>query len=271
MPLARVNGIELYYELRGSGAPVLFLNATGWPATVWDLSCLPSIAEHFQTIAFDWRGVGRSTWAPGPYSTDLLAEDAVALLDALGVERAHIFGMSMGGRVAQIMALRWPERVRSLVLVGTTAGRPGRGDGVPLDVARDLGERGWWGYWEAHLGHEYTFTPEFRAQHPEQLAALRHAVWAHRPPLELYLEHVVARLRHAVGDGVREIAAPTLVLVSAGDRIERNSGNNFKEAEGLAAQIPGAELAVVEGGRHLFLWEVPEQVTPVVVEFLARH
>jgi pimeloyl-ACP methyl ester carboxylesterase len=147
MPLAVTNGIETYYEVRGAGAPVLFLNATGWPARVWELSCLPALAERFQTIAYDYRGVGRSTWAPGPYNTDLLAEDAVALLDALGVERAHLFGMSMGGRVAQVMALRWPERVQSLVLVGTNAGRPGRAGGVSLDIARDLGEHGWWGYW----------------------------------------------------------------------------------------------------------------------------
>ena len=70
MPLAPANGISLYYETRGQGDPILFLNATGWPVEVWELSCLPALAARFQTIAFDWRGVGRSTWAPGPYSTD---------------------------------------------------------------------------------------------------------------------------------------------------------------------------------------------------------
>jgi 3-oxoadipate enol-lactonase len=272
MPLAAANGIQLYYEARGEGAPVLFLNATGWPVEVWQLSCLPALVERFHTVAFDYRGVGRSTWAPGPYTTDLLAEDAIGLLDALDIERAHLFGMSMGGRIAQLMALRWPERVRSLVLVGTSAGRGGsRGSLVPVDVARDLGERGWWGYWEEHLAHPYTFTPEFRAAHPERLEALRHAIWAHRPPLALYLEHVAARLQHALGDRVREIGAPTLVVVSAGDRIERNSGNNFAEAQQMAAAIPGAQLAVIEGGRHLFLWEVPEQVASFVARFLAQH
>ena len=66
MPLAPANGISLYYETRGEGDPVLFLNATVWPIEVWELSCLPALAARFQTIAFDWRGVGRSTWAPGP-------------------------------------------------------------------------------------------------------------------------------------------------------------------------------------------------------------
>jgi 3-oxoadipate enol-lactonase len=271
MPLAQTNGIALYYETRGQGDPVLFLNATGWPVDVWELSCLPALAERFQTIAFDWRGVGRSTWAPGPYSTELLAEDVVGLLDALGIERAHLFAMSMGGRVAQHVALRWPERVRSQVFIATGVGRGSAAGNVPLDVALALGERGWWGYWQEHLAQEYTFTPEFRAAHPERVDALRAAIWAHRPPLELYLEQIDARLRHSIGGRAGEITAPTLVLVSRGDQVARARGNNLDAAHHLAAAIPGAELAIVEGGRHLFLWEVPEQVTPIVAAFYARH
>jgi pimeloyl-ACP methyl ester carboxylesterase len=270
MPTVQANGISLYYEARGDGAPVLFMNATGWPVEVWELSCLPALAEHFQTIAFDWRGVGRSTWAPGPYSTELLAEDVIGLLDALGVEQAHLFAMSLGGRVAQHLALRWPERVRSQILIATGIGRGG-GGGIPLDVALALGERGWWGYWQEHLDQEYTFTPAFRAAHPERVEALRQAIWGHRPPLEQYLLHIDARLRHSIGDRAGEIAVPTLVLVSEGDQVSRASGNNLDAAKRLAATIPGAELAVVPGGRHLFLWEVPEQVTPVVTAFLAKH
>lgn len=270
MPLAPANGISLYYETRGRGDPVLFLNATGWPVETWELSCLPALAGHFQTIAFDWRGVGRSTWAPGPYSTQLFAEDVVGLLDALGIERAYLFAMSLGGRVAQHVALRWPERVRGQVLIATSLGRAGGGN-IPADVALALGERGWWGYWQEHLSHEYTFTPEFRAAHPERIEALRQAIWAHRPPLALYLAQIDARLRHSIGDQAREVTVPTLVLASRGDQVARASGNNFEAAHRLAAAIPGAELAIVEGGRHLFLWEVPEQVTPVVTNFFARH
>jgi 3-oxoadipate enol-lactonase len=272
VPVARANGVDLYYEVRGTGAPVVFLNATAWPADVWALSCLPALAERFQTVAFDWRGVGRSTWAPPPYSTDLLADDLLGLLDALGIERAHLFAMSMGGRVAQLAALRWPERLRSLVLVATDAGRPeATTNGVPVDVALQLGEHGYWGYWEHHLDQEFTFTPAFRSAQPERIDALRHAIWAHRAPLALYLEHIQARRRHALGDRVREIRTPTLVLASAGDVIERSTGNHVIAARRLAAMIPGAELALVDGGRHLFLWEVPGEVTPVVAEFLARN
>src|SRR3954447_19268949 len=135
MPSILANGISIYFETRGQGAPVLFLNATGWPLDVWELSCLPALADEFQTIAFDWRGVGRSTWASGPYTTELLAEDVIGLLDALQIERAHVFAMSVGGRVAQHLALRWPERVRSQVLIATGPGRAGGGN-IPLDVAQ---------------------------------------------------------------------------------------------------------------------------------------
>jgi 3-oxoadipate enol-lactonase len=272
MPIASANGIELYYDEQGSGAPVLFLNATGWPLDVWSLSCRPSLAERFRTIAFDWRGVGRSTWAPPPYSTDLLAEDTLGLLDALGIERAHLFAMSMGGRVAQVMALRWPERVRSLVLVATDAGRADtRSSGVPVDVALALGERGYHGYWEEHLGQSFTFTPAFRAQHPERIEALRQAIWAHRAPLALYLEHIAARRGHALGKRIGDLRVPTLVLASTGDQAVRPARADADAARRLAAAIPGAELTLLDGGRHLFLWEIPEQVTPVVCDFLERH
>ena len=269
MPLAPANGIELYYETRGHGDPILFLTATGWPLEVWELSCLPALAERYQTVAYDYRGVGRSTWAPGPYSMDLFAEDALALLDALAIERAHLFAMSVGGYAAQLMALCRPERVRSLVLIASNAGRGF--DGIPVDVAQALGERGYAGYWQEHLDQEFTFTPEFRAAHPERVEALRRAIWAHRAPLELYLEHITARRRYALGERVRAIRTPTLVLVSRNDRFGRTTRNHVEEAEQLAAAIPGAELSLIDGGRHLFLWEVPEQVTPVVEAFLARH
>jgi 3-oxoadipate enol-lactonase len=272
MPVAAVNGIELYYEMRGEGAPLVFLNATGWPLNVWELSCLPALSEQFQTVAFDWRGVGRSTWAPPPYSTEQLAEDLIGLLDALAVDRAHLFAMSMGGRVAQVAALRWPERVRSLVLLGTDAGRLETiGGGVPVDVALHLGERGYMGYWEAHLDQEFTFTPEFRTEHSERIVALREAIWTHRAPLALYLEHIAARRRHALGDAIRELRVPTLVVASRGDVVQRSTGNHVLAAQRLAEAIPGAELAWIEGGRHLFLWEVPEQVVPPVSAFLARR
>ena len=99
-----------------------------------------------------------------------------------------------------------------------------------------FGERGWYGYWQEHLEHEYTFTPDFRAAHPvARVDALRHAIWAHRRPWSYTLEQIDARLRHSIGDRASEITAPTLVMVSRGKITLRASGNNFDAAHRLAA------------------------------------
>ena len=118
------DGTKLHYERTGAGAPVLLvmglgMNATGWWRTI------PVLAERHTVVAFDNRGSGRSDVPDGPYSTELLADDAIAVLDAAGIERAHVYGISLGGMVAQQIALRHPERVDRLVLGATTAGRRG--------------------------------------------------------------------------------------------------------------------------------------------------
>src|SRR3954451_7644807 len=121
MPLAARDDTEIYWESTGAGAPVLLvmglgMNATGWWRTV------PVLAESFTVIAFDNRGVGRSARPPGPYTVAGMADDAVAVLDAAGAERAHVYGISLGGMIAQEIALRHPERVGCLVLGATTPG-----------------------------------------------------------------------------------------------------------------------------------------------------
>src|SRR3954466_3309516 len=121
MPFAERDGVRLHWEQDGSGDPVLLvmglgMNATGWWRTV------PVLAESFQAIAFDNPGVGRSGRPPGPYSVAGMADDAVAVLDAAGAERAHVYGISLGGMIAQEIALRHPDRVDALVLGATTPG-----------------------------------------------------------------------------------------------------------------------------------------------------
>src|SRR5215211_420992 len=120
MPLASVNGLDLYYEETGSGPPLLLIAGLSGNTLGWAM-LQPTLAERFRVIAFDNRGAGRSSAPPGPYTTRRMADDAAALLDRLGVARAHVLGFSMGGMVAQELALHHPARVGRLVLYGTLA------------------------------------------------------------------------------------------------------------------------------------------------------
>jgi pimeloyl-ACP methyl ester carboxylesterase len=121
MPFAERDGTRLYWEEAGSGDPVLLIMGLGMNATGW-WRTIPVLAEHHRVLAFDNRGVGRSDRPPGPYSVPMLADDAVAILDAAGEQSANVYGISLGGMIAQEVVLRHAGRVRRLVLGATTAG-----------------------------------------------------------------------------------------------------------------------------------------------------
>ena len=118
MSIARIGDVDLYYEEHGAGDPLLLVMGLGADSTAWMFQ-VPDFARHYRTIVFDNRGVGRSAKPPGPYSIAQMADDTAGLLDTSGVERCHVVGVSMGGMIAQELALRHPARVRGLVLACT--------------------------------------------------------------------------------------------------------------------------------------------------------
>ncbi|MGA2021450.1 MAG: alpha/beta hydrolase, partial [Candidatus Sulfotelmatobacter sp.] len=115
MSFVQNQGTKLYWDEQGRGEPVLLIMGLGYPSCLWHRT-RPVLAQDFRTVALDNRGVGLSDVPPGPYSISTMASDAAAVLDAAGVSRAHIFGISMGGMVAQEFALQYPARTRSLIL-----------------------------------------------------------------------------------------------------------------------------------------------------------
>src|SRR6266700_4655400 len=114
---------RIYWDGRGQDEPILFIMGLGYPSAMWHRT-RPALAARYRTIALDNRGAGRSDTPPGPYSIRLMASDAAAVLDAAGIESAHVFGVSMGGMIAQEFALQYPQRVLSLILGCTAAGGP---------------------------------------------------------------------------------------------------------------------------------------------------
>ena len=222
-----------------------------------------SIAEPLsaarRVVAFDNRGSGRSTVTPGPYTTGGLAADAVGLLDALGIERADVFGMSLGGMIAQEVALGWPERVRRLVLGCTHAGvahaaRPPRESGLAFALDTDD--------WALRMrtlapfafaeGVDPAFLERFIAKKSLDVQSA-----------EGYAAQITAALGHDTLDRLDRISAPTLVLTGDDDRVIPGASSGP-----LAERIPGARLEVIEGAGHLFVLERPEATLAILEGFL---
>jgi pimeloyl-ACP methyl ester carboxylesterase len=240
---------------------------------VWDLEQVPALSQQFRTITYDQRGIGLSDKPDDDYTSALLAQDALALLQAINALPAHVFGFSTGGQIAQMMCLERPGSVRSLVLAGSNMGSAS-GGGIPLGLAVGLIEHAYGpGYWMYHLtGSEFPFSSAFRTQHLEKVQALADAIRDRQPPVKMYLRHVLARVNHNTQDRVHELSVPTLVLVGGDDRGAQSvSGDHVEASRRLAARIPGAELKLVEEARHLFAWEAPDETNRLALDFFNRH
>jgi len=274
LPYVHANGIELYYEEQGQGEPVLLIPPTGWPGSVWQLGIAQPLCERYRVIVYDQRGIGLSEKPDEPYSTALFASDALALLQALDAEPAHVFGYSVGGQSAHLAAVRSPGSFRSLVLGAADISARSRGGGgfVPGNVALTMLDPGYNhpSYWMHHLGMEFTFSPEFRKKHPERIQRLAETIRERQAPAKPYVRHVIARTTHSSADQLSDIRVPTLVLVGAEDKEESGGGAVHVEvSRQIADQIPGARFETVPGARHLFPWEAPEATVQALLDFLS--
>jgi 3-oxoadipate enol-lactonase len=252
MPFAERDGVRLYWEQDGSGDPVLLIMGLGMNATGW-WRTIPVLADAgFRVLAFDNRGVGRSDRPAGPYSMAQLADDAVAVLDAAGAERAHVYGISLGGMIAQVVALRHPARVRALVLGATTAG----GDlGVPADE-RTLAffrRRGEMTAEEAVWASvPYNYSARTRREHGDRIA--EDIAQRLRYPIESapYLAQLEAAMGHDAGARLGSLALPTLVVHGEADVMVPPVNG-----ERLAGAIPGAEHRTWPDTAHLYVTDEP--------------
>jgi pimeloyl-ACP methyl ester carboxylesterase len=269
-----VAGHAIAYERRGAGVPLLLIAGTGYPGATWHPAMLDALAARHTVLTFDHRGTGATAPSADRYSTRLFASDAIGLLDALGLDAAHVVGHSMGGRVAQWMALDRPERVRSLILAASGPGqfRPDRPvtRGVPVHAAVELAEKGYESYMRDHIAATF-FTPQFARERPEVVRWLHETFWLHRPDLENYLRHVVARQEHQTAERLAEIRVPTLIVVGDRDDAVMGTGAHTEQSDYLADHIPGATRRVIEGAAHGFFWSHPERTIEVFLEWTTTH
>ena len=237
----------------------------------------PSLARHCRALALDLRGHGDSSHMEPPgYTSEAYMRDIRALIEAEQLRVPILMGHSMGGRVAQWLALDYPEKIRSLVLSGSGSGKYSElledyPRGVPLDAALEMIEKGYEKYQHDHWGPGFMFSEQFMKEHPDVVQKYQELIVDEVPPLKCYLRHVVARQCHETTDIVDRIKAPTLVIVGSKDTHEGGTGSHVDSARALADKIAGSEFVLVEGGRHGYLREMPEKGHPPIIDFLRRH
>lgn len=275
MSIAKVGPVELYYEEHGSGHPLLLIMGLAADSTAWMFQ-IPEFQRHYRTIAFDNRGVGRSAKPAGPYSIHEMADDAAGLLDVLDVPRSHVLGISMGGMIAQELALRHPDRVRSLTLACTypepdadveshlhfSAQRFGGRVTTDGEMEIDVKAINPMEFLEHML--PTVFNPEFIQQELPKLIQVFSGALQYGFSMEAILGQVAAVMGHRATDRLHQIAAPTFVITGDGDLLIPPANSDI-----LARHIPNARLVKVPGGSHGFNFETPDVFNRAVLGFLA--
>lgn len=266
MPVVSTNGIELHYETQGAGTPLVLLAGLGYPAWQWHRMA-PLLAEHCQVILPDNRGVGQSSKPAGPYTAELLAADTVGLLDALGIAQAAVLGHSMGGFIAQALALDYPQRVSKLILAATNFGGPRHVPILPAamavltDASGDPATR-------FRKGLAVSTAPGFAAREPEIVE--QWLAWRLANPIDLtgYQGQLAIGLGLLREEACFEprlpaIAAATLILAGAHDAVVPPVN-----AELLAQRIPRSRVQMLPDAGHFFPLETPEAAVQAIVAFI---
>ena len=275
MPLIKIKDLNFYYEFHGEGEPLVLISGTGFSCEHWKVFQVPDLSRHFRVLIWDHRGTGRSDKPEVHYSTRMFAEDCANLMKALNIGKAHIMGHSMGGRVAQWVAIDHPGCVATLILSGSGPGTTYDGQfyerGVPFDTVVEMIEKGYEQYRKDHDGGEFMFPPEFARKNPEVVKRFQESSLNHLTPMRPYIRHVIARQEHETRHLLHKINCPTLVICGAGDRREGGTGDHVLSSEALAKGIEGSEFLTVEGGNHGYLRQMPEKANALFIDFLKRH
>jgi len=236
MPTVRANGIDLYYELHGQGEPLVLIGGLGVDNTFFR-PLTEAFAKQFRVLSFDNRGAGRSDKPDVPYTIELMATDAIALMDALGMERAHLVGISMGASIALALALDQPGRVKRMVLVSASARKT-----MEMRVSRPFRLIGFLG----------RILPIAEGKYPQ--------------PEYAFQRQLIASRSYNCSPRLGEIRVPTLVMHGRKDRTVP-----LQLAEELHAGIAGSQLVTFKGGHVFFLFPERKRFLEESLRFLASR
>jgi 3-oxoadipate enol-lactonase len=266
MPFASNGTVKLHWEGFGEGPAVLLIAGQGMTVDGW-WATIPVLAHSFRVIAFDNRDTGHSSRLPWPYSVVHMAQDALAVLDAAGEQRAHLYGISLGSLVAQEVALRHPDRVQALVLGASSAGGFAAYKPSPSSYAQTfLVRAGAMGPEEAEWAAvPYTYAEKTRRVHPERIVAdIAHRLSSPPEPLA-YLHQAAAVAAHDAYERLNQMAAPTLVVHGEEDVFVPPAN-----ALVLAERIPGAQLQLWPDAGHMYATDEP-RADREIERFLLHH
>jgi pimeloyl-ACP methyl ester carboxylesterase len=266
MPHTQVNGVNLHYEIAGQGQPLLLIMGLGAPAAAWDPQFIQEMTKTHKVITYDNRGTGLSDKPDVPYSIAMFASDAVGLLDTLNTPRAHVFGVSMGGMIAQELAIHYPQHVVSLILGCTTPGGKHAVPAPPESLKALQGRANQTPEEAAREGWKLSFSEEFIRTHRTELEANLPRVLAHVTPRFAYERHYQATMTLRVYKQLKEIKAPTLVATGRDDVLIPAANSEI-----LAREIPGAELVIFDNAGHGFVTSAREPFLKVFKKFLTRQ
>jgi pimeloyl-ACP methyl ester carboxylesterase len=266
MPKIKANNIEIYYEVHGAGEPLVLISGIGYSLWQWH-KMVPYLAEHFQVITFDNRGVGQSDKPAGPYTAQMLAADMAGLLDELGIEKAVIMGHSMGGFIAQAMALDFPEKIGKLILCSTNFGGPNH---IPItpEAMAVLSDTTSIPLTRFTNGLKVSTAPGWADANPGVVKEW--ITWRIANPLDV----AAYQAQMAIGLGLipeeaafekklSRISVPTLILFGEHDKVVPP-----ENAELIQKQIRGSQVAIIPDAGHFFPIEAPEAASQIVIDFI---
>jgi pimeloyl-ACP methyl ester carboxylesterase len=256
------NGQKLYYEIEGDGDYLLLIGGLGQDVTGWAFQ-VPRFSQHYKVVAFDNRDAGRSSEARGPYTVADMAEDTACVMAALGISRAHVLGYSMGGAIAQELALRHSNKIEKLVLACTT-GQLARYQIDMFESFRFIREHDSGGGVAARHQLFMTMTREFltlKAGMQLMIEMLLHPPFVQSGPA--FGRQIGANATFDALDRLQSLSVPVCVLAGSQDMLTPPW-----VARDLAAAIPGARLNILDAGAHALLFEIPEAFNRAVLDFL---
>jgi len=267
MPVVKAGDINLYYEILGKGEPLTLIMGYGLSSGHW-FAIRDILAREYQVVLFDNRGTGRSDKPDIPYTAKMMADDVAGLLDKIGIGATNVFGVSMGGVIAQEFALSYSQRVKNLILGCTTCGGP-RAVPTTSEAIAFLFDPG-----RAKLSEEekaestvpWLWNKDFVDKNPAAIKRFIATSLEYPTPPHALVSQGNALVTFDGYDRLPDINVPTLAICGDKDRLIP-----FENSRILASRIPGAELAIIENAGHGFITDSTEKSSKIILDFLRRH